>query len=124
MGVENDIALRALLEEATCARLLEAAWQRAEALCRVATGVARLGAMYHARSLWEEAAVAACAGERVAEAADRHDCSVVLAQIAIELARAGDLDAAMRVAGAIALGAKRDRALGEVRALAKRAKRP
>jgi len=113
-----DEAHSALLAEATSARAKADPMERADALHRVAGRTAESGAKGQARALWEEAATAACIAERSGDPR----AATVLSEIALALARVGDVDAATFVAGAIAHAAKRERALGAVRTQLKSAR--
>ena len=99
--------------------LAQESWQRAESLCREAKMSAAGGDLERARGLWARAIDVAREGERSESPQESIDCSSVLWEITEEMARAGELAEARRVAQGIRNAWKRSRALGAIEVIEK-----
>ena len=90
---------------------VEGKWQRAESLAQVARELASVGQLNEARRVWGDAISVAQAGEDSWSQQDSLDSSSVLWEIAEDMALAGELENAQRVARGIKNEHKRQRAL-------------
>jgi hypothetical protein len=93
------------------ARTVEEEWQKAESLARVAKFLASVDKLSEAQRIWADAITTAKAGENSESPQDSHDSSSVLWEIAEDVALAGDVEVANKIAVAIRHDRKRQRAL-------------
>jgi nucleotide-binding universal stress UspA family protein len=89
-------------------------WQRAEALCRVAKVLVKVNDHEGARRVWSEAVAVAQDGERSINIQDSLDCASVLAELSLDMLRAGEVTQAKGVAQSIRNEWGRNRALSIV----------
>jgi hypothetical protein len=93
------------------AQAIKEEWQKAESLARVAKFLASVNQLNEARRIWADAVTTAKAGEDSESLQDSYDSSSVLWEIAEDMALAGEVEAANKIAIAIKNDGKRQRAL-------------
>jgi hypothetical protein len=96
------------------AHTIDEPWQRAEALCRVAKVLVKVNDLEGARRVWSEAVAVARDGEHCIDIQDSLDCASVLAEISLDMLRAGEVAQAKGVAQSIRNEWRRNRALSIV----------
>src|ERR1041384_872224 len=77
---------------------VEEDWQRAESLAQVARTLVSIGKLEDARRIWEKAIITAQVGENSPSSQDSMDSSSVLWEIAEDIALAGDMERARKIA--------------------------
>jgi hypothetical protein len=100
------------------ARVIEDECQRAKSLARIARVISFAGRLNDARRIWGEAITVAQAGENSHSSQASLDSSSVLWEIAEDLALAGEMDEARKLAASIRNEHQRQRALSYVEEIA------
>ena len=97
---------------------VEEEWQSAESLAQVARTLVSVNKLGDARRIWEKAITTAQAGENSDSSQDSLDSSSVLWEIAEDMALAGEMERACKVASQIKNGQKKEGALQELEDIA------
>lgn len=93
------------------ARSVKEGWERGESLAQIARALVAAGRLAEARHIWAEAVETAKLGEKSGSSQDSIDSSSVLWELAEDVAKAGEVDAAYEIATKIKDAWKKQRAL-------------
>jgi hypothetical protein len=114
----SEQAMKILIEAEAAACEIDAAWQKAESLNGIANVMIAAKDEEGARRVRADAVLAAQAGQASSDLQDSLDCSSVLAEIARDMASAGETESALEVARTIKSLGKQQRAWDAIAKLA------